>query len=111
MNADFINLTKENIADEHLCCIIRSRKPHAGIDAKRKWLSDMSFAKKFGFEVVDETVDGYELLALSLDGTTPRFADNAGTSTIESQELTVYKVRSSLSIMTCSALISAEPLI
>ena len=40
MNADFVNLTTENLNDEHLCCIIRSKKPHAGIDAKRRWLSD-----------------------------------------------------------------------
>ena len=40
MNADFVNLTKENLSDEHLCCIIRSKNPHAGIDAKRQWLSD-----------------------------------------------------------------------
>ena len=36
MNTDFVNLTKENLSDEHLCCIIRSKKPHAGIDAKRQ---------------------------------------------------------------------------
>lgn len=39
MDADFINLTAQNLADEHLCCIIRSRKPHPGVEAKRKWLS------------------------------------------------------------------------
>ena len=25
MNTDFVNLTKENLSDEHLCCIIRSK--------------------------------------------------------------------------------------
>lgn len=39
MNTDFINLTNENLTDEHLCCIIRSKKSHPGIDAKRQWLS------------------------------------------------------------------------
>lgn len=39
MNTDFINLTAENLADEHLCCIIRSKKPHPGVEAKRQWLS------------------------------------------------------------------------
>ena len=34
------------------------------------------FARKFGFEVVDTTDNGYELLALSFDGTT-KFAENA----------------------------------
>ena len=40
MNADFINLTPENLADEHLCCIIRSKKPHPGVEAKRRWLAE-----------------------------------------------------------------------
>lgn len=177
MAADFVNLTTENLPHEHLCCIIRSRKPHRGIDAKRQWLadrlkeghvfrklnakatvfieyapletawvpvtgenyyylyclwatgsdkgkgygrelmeyciadarekgksgicmlgakkqkhwlSDQSFAKKFGFEVVDATDNGYELLALSFDGTTPRFAQNVKNLEIESKDLTIY---------------------
>ena len=177
MDNDFINLTPENISDEHLCCIIRSKKIHPGIEAKRKWLSerlkeghvfrklnekatvfieyapletawvpivgnnyyyiyclwvlgdykgkgygkalmeyaindaknrgksgicmlgakkqkhwltDQSFAKKFGFEVVDTTDDGYELLALSFDGTKPKFAPNAKKQEIENKELTIY---------------------
>jgi len=36
---DFTNLTQENIAKEHLCCIIRSKKAHPGVEAKRNWLS------------------------------------------------------------------------
>ena len=40
MNTDFVNLTTENLASEHLCCIIRSKKTHQGIEAKRQWLSD-----------------------------------------------------------------------
>lgn len=174
---DFINLTEENLYDEHLCCIIRSKKPHQGIEAKRVWLSerlkeghvfrklnekavvfveyapletawvpivgdnyyyvyclwasgahkgkgygkalmeycitdakekgksgicmlgakkqkawltDQTFAKKFGFEVVDTTDSGYELLALSFDGTTPRFAQHAKDCKIERKELTIY---------------------
>lgn len=177
MNADFINVTTENIDKEHLSCIIRSKKPHPGIDAKRKWLyerlqeghvfrklnekatvfieyapletawvpitgnnyyylyclwvesshkgkgyakslmeycindarekgksgicmlgaqkqkswlSDQSFAKKYGFEVADTTDNGYELLALSLDGTLPQFSQNAKKLTIENKELTIY---------------------
>lgn len=39
MSTEFVNLTPENIASEHLCCIIRSKKAHPGIDAKRQWLS------------------------------------------------------------------------
>lgn len=179
VNMDFVNLTEENIADEHLCCIIRSKKPHPGVEAKRKWLaerlkeghvfrklnekavvfieyapietawvpitgdnyiyvyclwtsgtvnykgkgygqalmeycindakqkgksgvcmlgakkqkswlSDQSFAKKFGFQVVDTTESGYELLALSFDGTTPKFSENAKKEKIENHELTIY---------------------
>ena len=40
MDTDFINITTENLADEHLCCIIRTKKPHPGVEAKRQWLSD-----------------------------------------------------------------------
>lgn len=40
MEPDFINLTAENLAAEHLCCIIRSTKPHPGVEAKRQWLAD-----------------------------------------------------------------------
>ena len=40
MDANFINLTEENLASEHLCCIIRSKKPHAGVEAKREWLAE-----------------------------------------------------------------------
>lgn len=177
METEFINVTTENLANEHLCCIIRSRKPHPGVEAKRQWLSerlneghvfrklqakaavfieyapletawvpvigdnyyyiyclwvsgsykgkgygkalmeycladarekwksgvcmlgakkqkgwlsDQSFAKKFGFEVVDTTDRGYELLALSFDGTAPKFAPNVKNETIECKDLTIY---------------------
>ena len=36
MNTNFINLTTENLPAEHLCCIIRSKKPHPGVEAKRQ---------------------------------------------------------------------------
>ena len=177
MDNNFVNLTPENLASEHLCCIIRSKKPHPGVEAKRQWLterlseghvfrklnekatvfieyapletawvpvtgsnyyyvyclwvlgaykgkgygkalmeycladakakgksgvcmlgakkqkswlSDQSFAKKFGFEVVDTTDNGYELLALSFDGAAPMFTKNAKKQEIEGQELTIY---------------------
>lgn len=175
MNTNFINITTENLADEHLCCIIRSKKLHPGVEAKQKWLSDrleeghvfrklnekatvfiefapletawvpivgdnyyyvyclwvldkgkgygkslmeycvadakakgksgicmlgakkqkawlsdQSFAKRFGFEVVDTTDNGYELLTLSFDGTMPRFTQNVKTPKIENNELTIY---------------------
>ena len=40
MDGHFIDLTPENLADEHLCCIIRSKKPHPGVEAKRQWLAE-----------------------------------------------------------------------
>lgn len=177
MDHEFVNLTAENLGNEHLCCIIRSKKPHPGVEAKRQWLlerlgeghvfrklnekatvfieyapletawvpivgehyyylyclwvlgdykgkgygkelmdycladarakgksgvcmlgskkqkswlSDQSFVKKYGFEAVDATDDGYELLALSFDGTTPKFGPNVKTRVIENKELTIY---------------------
>ena len=152
MSEQFLNLTEENLDQEHLCCIIRSKKPHPGVEAKRAWLrerlreghvfrkldakgvvfieyasletawvpvageycladarakgksgvcmlgaekqkawlSDQAFAEAYGFETVDTTPDGYRLLALSFDGTTPRFAENAKRLEIERQELTIY---------------------
>ena len=170
MEPGFIDLTAENIADQHLCCIIRSKKPHPGVEAKRRWLadrlpeghvfrkldvkekvfieyapletawvpvegdnylylyclwvagaykgkgygralmehcladardrgksgvcmlgaekqkawlSDQSFARRYGFETADETDYGYTLLARSFDGTLPRFTGRARAGTIE----------------------------
>ncbi|WP_270493822.1 GNAT family N-acetyltransferase [Eisenbergiella porci] len=177
MNMGFVNLTPENLANEHLCCIIRSKKPHQGVEAKRQWLSDrlaeghvfrklnekatvfieyapletawvpiigdnyyylyclwvsgsckgkgygkalmeyciadarekgksgicmlgakkqkgwlsdQAFAKKYGFKVADTTENGYELLALSFDGTLPEFTPRAKSSRIENKELTIF---------------------
>ena len=177
MNTDFTNLTTENLSNEHLCCIIRSKKSHPGIEAKRQWLSDrlneghvfrklnakatvfieyapletawvpiigdnyyylyclwvsgsckgkgygkalmeyciadarekgksgicilgakkqkgwlsdQAFAKKYGFKVADTTENGYELLALSFDGTLPEFTPRAKSSRIENKELTIF---------------------
>ena len=177
MDAAFVTLTAEDLAQEHLCCIIRTKKPHPGVEAKRQWLaqrlseghvfrklagrecafieyapletawvpvvgsnylyiyclwvtggakghgygralmescladakaqgragvcmlgalkqkawlSDQNFAKTFGFEAVDATPGGYQLLALSLDGSLPAFAPNARRETIEDPALTIY---------------------
>jgi GNAT superfamily N-acetyltransferase len=177
MNKDFINLNGENISDEHLCCIIRSRVIHPGVESKRAWLcerlkeghvfrklnekatvfieyapletawtpivgenylyiyclwvsgkykghgygkslmnyciedaklkgksgvcmlgsvkqkawlSDQSFAKEYGFDVVDTTNNGYQLLALSFDGTKPKFTDKAKKESIENKNLTIF---------------------
>ena len=40
MEDQFLNLTEENLDREHLCCIIRSKKPHPGVEAKREWLRE-----------------------------------------------------------------------
>jgi len=61
-----------------------------GANKQKAWLSDQSFAKKFGFEVVDTTDYGYDLLALSFDGTMPKFAQQVKNQEIESKELTIY---------------------
>ena len=177
MEAEWLDLTPENLAEEHLCCIIRTRKPHPGVEAKRQWLaqrlreghvfrklrekavvfieyapletawvpvlgdnylylyclwasgdhkgrgygkalmeycladarakgrsgvcmlgaekqkawlSDQSFARKYGFVPVDRTDYGYELLALSFDGTVPRFTEAARRGETADQTLTVY---------------------
>ena len=177
MSPQFIDLTRENLAQQHLCCIIRSKTQHPGVEAKRRWLadrleeghvfrkldakatvfieyapletawipilgenylymyclwvlgeakgkgygralmesclsdakqqgksgicmlgfakqkawlSDQSFAKRFGFETVDRTDNGYELLALSLDGSTPRFAPDAKKMHIGEQGISIY---------------------
>lgn len=61
-----------------------------GAEKQKAWLLDQAFAEKYGFETVDTTSDGYRLLALSFDGTKPRFGENAKRQVIEPQELTVY---------------------
>lgn len=62
------------------------------ISAKKKkpFLSDKAFMLKHGFETVDSIGDGYELLALSLDGTKPQFAESARKQSIKRQDLTIY---------------------
>lgn len=170
----FINLTEENIDSEHLCCIIRNKPGHKGIEAKRKWLSerikeghvfrkldqrecvfmeyapletawvpivgenyyyiyclwvqkkgngygkelmeyciadakekgksgicmlgsdkqknwlsDQKFAQKYGFNKVDSTGDGYNLLTLSFDKTVPKFSDTVKQKT-DKAGLTVF---------------------
>lgn len=124
MDPEFVNLTPENLADEHLSCIIRVRKPHPGVEAKRQWLADRLreghvfrklqvkdpvFIEYAPLETAWVPVlgdnylyvyclwaygagkgKGYELLALSFDGTVPRFAPHAKAQAIDSDELTIY---------------------
>lgn len=39
MDGEFVNLTPENSGSEHLCCVIRSKTAHPGVEAKRAWLT------------------------------------------------------------------------
>ena len=39
MDGEFVNLTPEDIGSEHLCCVIRSKTAHPGVEAKRTWLA------------------------------------------------------------------------
>ena len=61
-----------------------------GAKKQKNWLSNQAFAKKYGFETVDVTDSGYELLAFSFDGQTPKFTENAKKEKIMNQELTIY---------------------
>lgn len=61
-----------------------------GAKKQKSWLSDQSFAEKFGFEAVDSTADGYELLALSFDGSVPHFAESAKRQRTDAPGLLVY---------------------
>ena len=174
---EYVNVTTENLANEHLCCAISGKKHQKGVDTKRAWigerlseghvfrkldangkvfieyapletawvpvigenylyiyclwvsgsykgqghgknllnyciedarrqnksgicvisskkkspfLSDKKFMEKNGFKAVDEIEGGYQLLALSFDGTAPAFSDTARKQTIDNQELTIY---------------------
>lgn len=64
-------------------CVLSAKK-------KKPFLGDKKFFARYGFETVDTTGDGYELLALSFDKTLPRFAENARKQAVESEALTIY---------------------
>lgn len=38
MDSELIRLTEESLPTESLCCIVRTRKAHPGVEAKRAWL-------------------------------------------------------------------------
>ncbi|MCK9170103.1 MAG: hypothetical protein M0P01_06775 [Treponema sp.] len=65
-----------------------------GSNKQKYWLSDQTFAKKYGFAVVDSTDNGYELLALSFDGTTPEFTENVKIHKIKNQVIKNEKTSS-----------------
>ena len=39
MDVEFVNLTPEDIGSEHLCCVIRSKTAHPGVETKRARLA------------------------------------------------------------------------
>jgi len=63
-------------------CLLSSKK-------KKPFLSDKGFLTKQRFEVVDQ-VEDYELMALSFDGTKPKFNESVRQGIIDSEELTFY---------------------
>lgn len=64
-------------------CILSASK-------KTPFLSDKKFLEHFGFRVADKVAGGYELLALSLDGSEPRFTRAAHEPVIESRAVCVF---------------------
>lgn len=40
MEFKFVTLKPDNLASEHLSCIIRTKKAHPGVEAKRRWLAE-----------------------------------------------------------------------
>ena len=82
-------------------CLADARRRGAGVcmlgQKQKSWLSDQAFAKKFGFEAVDATENGYELLARSRSAARrpglPKTPKNRGST-----------AGSSRSIMICNAL-------
>lgn len=181
MSKQFINITLENIQNEHLCCAISDKKHQCGVSSKKQWirdripeghtfrklnekgkvfieyapletawvpvcgenylyiyclwvagsfkgngygkelieycihdaktqgksgicvlsskkkkpyLTDKKFMLKYDFKVVDTVKDylgnEYELLALSFDGTLPRFTESVKQMSIQDDKLTIY---------------------
>ena len=61
-----------------------------GAEHQQTWLCDQSFARRCGFHTVDRARGGYELLALSFDGTTPRFTERAREMRVDTDDLVIY---------------------
>ena len=40
MDAEWINITPENLSREHLCCIILTRKKHHVVEEKRQSMAE-----------------------------------------------------------------------
>lgn len=64
-------------------CMLGARRQEA-------WLTDQRFVERFGFQPVDETEDGYTLLALRFDGAVPRFTESARRQRVDWDKLAIY---------------------
>lgn len=64
-------------------CVLTNKK-------KTPFLTDKKFVQTYGFKTVEVLPGGYELMALSFDGTLPRFAASVSRGTIDSDDLTIY---------------------
>ena len=53
MNTKFITLTKENIAQEHICCAFSDKKCAESYEAKKAWLKQ-EFDNGYVFRRLDE---------------------------------------------------------
>lgn len=53
MSGQFINLTRENIDKEHICCAIADKKHQAGVVVKKEWLKER-FAEGHVFRRANE---------------------------------------------------------
>ena len=53
MNTNFISLTKDNIAKEHICCAFSDKKCQTGYEAKKAWLKK-EFDNGYVFRRLDE---------------------------------------------------------
>ena len=61
-----------------------------GSEKQKAWLSDQSFASRFGFKETETTTYGYSLFTLSFDGTLPHFTDKAEEGENDEDGLSIY---------------------
>ena len=55
METNYITLTKENIADEHICCAFSDKKCKDSYELKKAWLKK-EFDNGYVFRRIDERV-------------------------------------------------------
>lgn len=51
--SEYINLSADNLATEHLCCAIADKKHQVGVDMKRSWLAER-LRERHAFRKLDE---------------------------------------------------------